>query len=180
MRWNQNRCTTRCWVPHYNRCYAVTRSNEPSCYVGCSCGHTYHRTHCWLCNRSRTHYAKRNAKKLRAVQWQCVQKIAEAFPHVTLHGIEKELATCKEKDLHALAPHILHIAFGAEVNHSYLAVLLDSEGFAVSEQSACVRETHSPFRKSGIRISFHSQTSARALQELTVAIKKVYALAVVK
>lgn len=79
------------------------------------------------------------------------------------------------------------------INHEYLTILLDSEGFAVSTKSACnekeAEESHVLFALnealdkegerplSGLRITMGSSTTERAVKELISAIDKVILLA---
>lgn len=79
------------------------------------------------------------------------------------------------------------------INHEYLAILLDSEGFAVSTKSACnereAEESHVLYALnqaedkdgerplSGLRITMGSSTTERSVRELISAIDRVILLA---
>ena len=84
---------------------------------------------------SHTH-RKENKAASRRARDTLIKEIAEFAPDTYVHGIRKNITEITPTDCETISPHLLYLSF-QNINHQYLATLLDEDGFAVSTKTAC-------------------------------------------
>ncbi len=112
------------------------RPGTPSVALVCGFAAAVHAAH------ARLETAYRSAAHARDM---VLEGIASVAPDAYVHGVNLPVRDVRRNTLSNLAPHILYISF-PNVNHAYLAALLDTDGFAVSISSACDDELRDAVR----------------------------------
>ena len=113
-----------------------------------------------LKNRERHYAAAQDVRNF------LVMQIKPCFPDAVVHGIERSLKDTRVSHLKDLAPHLVYISF-PNINHGYLATLLDANGFTVSTGSAC-----DPLERRALRVGVLPTTTKRAVRALVRCIRK--------
>ena len=116
---------------------------------------------------------KEKIKKLRNMQKSLIEEL-KSIPGTEVKSFEKGVGEIKEKDLDKIVPNMLFISF-PNTDHEYLTFLLDSEGFSVTNKTACSIEEgikKETIDLDGIRVSFNHKKRKKDMINLVNAIRK--------
>lgn len=99
------------------------------------------------------------------------EQLVDHIPVFSVRGLEKEASAIRSSDWDLLAPHLLYVSF-PQVNHAYLATLLDTRGFSTSTGSACSAQG-----SEAIRMGLVPTTTKQDIQALVQCIQECLPLA---
>ena len=86
-----------------------------------------------------------NTKTLKDLKKHLINTLKENIKDTYVNGLDKNISDVKDKNLKQFASHIIYLSF-PDVNHSYLATLLNKFGFYVSTNTACDIQTDGELR----------------------------------
>ena len=121
--------------------------------------------------REAENHREADAEHVQQVRDEFLRLLAENPATASVRVYGKELQALKKLTTKVATPHILYLQF-PEVNHPYLATLMDEVGFAVATGTAC----RGPVGK-GLRVTFMPTTTLRDVRALVPALAKQLPLA---
>ena len=110
-------------------------------------------------------------KNLKKIQLEIINGLKKEFPNSYIFTFSSTSSKVEEKMIGESAPHILYVSFGNDIDHLYLASLLEADNVLVNTGVACNRQFEGENKEKGIRISYLPSTTKRDVKILIKAIK---------